>query len=165
MSTCLCGMIEHPLGIYPKMLLLSIEVGCFLIFWKITILISKGAVPICTPISNVGVFPLPNIFSSISCHQCFWSWTILTVVRWNLRVVSIWISLMAKDVEHFLKNLSAILDFSVESSLFRSVPHFLLGYLEFWCLISWVLYIYLEVTPLSGAGLWCGGTSGCCDYH
>ena len=28
---------------------------------------------------------------------------------------------MAKDVEHFLKCLLAILDFSVESSLFRSV--------------------------------------------
>ena len=32
---------------------------------------------------------------------------------------------MAKDVEHFLKCLSAILDFSVASFLFRSVLHFL----------------------------------------
>ena len=30
---------------------------------------------------------------------------------------------MAKDAEHFLKCLSAILDSSVESSLFRSAPH------------------------------------------
>ena len=36
-----------------------------------------------------------------------------------------------KDVEHFLKCLSAILDSSVESSLFRSVSHFLLDYLYF----------------------------------
>ena len=49
---------------------------------------------------------------------------ILTGVRWNLRVVLICISLMTKDVEHFLKCLSAILDSSVESSLFRSVLHF-----------------------------------------
>ena len=34
------------------------------------------------------------------------------------------ISLMTKDVEHFFKCLSAILDSSVESSLLRSVPHF-----------------------------------------
>ena len=31
---------------------------------------------------------------------------------------------MAKDVEHFLKCLSVILDSSVESFLFRSVLHF-----------------------------------------
>ena len=43
----------------------------------------------------------------------------------NLRVVFICISLMAKDVEYFLKCLSSILDSSVESSLFRSVFHFL----------------------------------------
>ena len=50
---------------------------------------------------------------------------ILTVMRWNLRVVLLYISPMAKDIDHFLKYLLAILDFSVESSLFRSVPHFL----------------------------------------
>ena len=49
-----------------------------------------------------------------------------TGVRRYLRVVLICISLMAKDVEHFLKYLSVILDSSVESSLFRSVSHFLL---------------------------------------
>ena len=50
--------------------------------------------------------------------------TILAGIRWNLRVVLICISLMTKDVVHFLKCLSAILDSSVESSLFRSVLHF-----------------------------------------
>ena len=38
---------------------------------------------------------------------------------------------MTKDVEHFLKCLSAILDSSVESSLFRSVLHFLLDFCSF----------------------------------
>ena len=62
----------------------------------------------------------------------FFILAILTGIRWNLRVVLICISLMAKGVEHFLKCLSAILDFSVESSLFRPVPHFfLLDYLFF----------------------------------
>ena len=39
----------------------------------------------------------------------------------------IYISMMAEDVEHFLKCLSAILDSFVESSLFKSVPHFFIG--------------------------------------
>ena len=67
---------------------------------------------------------------------------VLTGVRWNLRVVLICISLMTKDVEHFLKCLSANLDSSVERSLFRSVLYFLLDYLFFWWPISWVLCIF-----------------------
>ena len=34
------------------------------------------------------------------------------------------ISLVARDVEYFLKCLSATLDSSVETSLFKSLPHF-----------------------------------------
>ena len=48
----------------------------------------------------------------------FWILANLTGVRWNLRVVLICISLVAKDVEHFLRC------FSGENSLFKSVPHF-----------------------------------------
>ena len=73
-STCPCGTIEHSLSIYSTMVLLGLEVDCFLIFWEITVLISKAAVQVCIPISNSGVFPLPHILSSISCHYCFWSW-------------------------------------------------------------------------------------------
>ena len=51
---------------------------------------------------------------------------ILTSVRWNLRVVLICISLMTKDVEHFFRCFSANQYFSVENSLFSSVPHFYL---------------------------------------
>ena len=60
---------------------------------------------------------------------------------------------MTKDVEHFLKCLSAILDFSVENSLFRSVPHFLIGLIR--VLVSSFfssLYI-LEISPLSDVEL------------
>ena len=77
---------------------------------------------------------------------------ILTGVRWNLRVVLICISLMTKDVEHFLKCLSAILDFSVESSLFRSVLHF----------VNWILCSlddqFLEFFVYCGdqTSVWCG---------
>ena len=56
---------------------------------------------------------------------------ILTGERCYLRVILICISVIAKNAEHFLKYLSAIWDASVKSSLFRSVSHFYLEYLEF----------------------------------
>jgi hypothetical protein len=63
----------------------------------------------CTPTSYEGVFPLLHILASISCLSLVvLILAILTGVRWNLRVSLICISLMAKDVEHFLKCFSAI---------------------------------------------------------
>jgi hypothetical protein len=49
---------------------------------------------------------------------------ILTGVRWNLRVVLIYISLMIKDVAHFFRCFSDIRYSSGESALFSSEPHF-----------------------------------------
>ena len=93
--------------------------------------------------------PLQHKLSSV-----FLILAILTGVRWNLRVVLICISLMTKDVEHFLNCLSALLDSSVESSLFKSVLHFLLDYFFFWWPISWVLCIFWRSTFCLMWGCW-----------
>ena len=77
---------------------------------------------------------------------------ILTGVRWNLRVVLIWIFLMIKDAEQFFRCFSAIRYSSGENSLFSSEPHFLMGlfdFLEPTFLSS--LYI-LDISPLSDLG-------------
>jgi hypothetical protein len=60
---------------------------------------------------------------------------------------------MAKDADHFFKCVSAIRDSSVENSLFRSVPCYLIG--SFGLLISSFLrslYI-LDISPLSDVEL------------
>jgi hypothetical protein len=60
---------------------------------------------------------------------------------------------MTKDVEHFFRCFSAILYFSVENSLFSTVPPVLIelfGSLQFNFLSS--LYI-LDISPLSDVGL------------
>ena len=63
-----------------------------------------------------------------------------------------YISLMTKDVDHFLQRLSAILDSSIESSLFRSVLHF----------VNWILCSlddqFLEFFVYCGdqTSVWCG---------
>ena len=109
-------------------------------------------VPPCNPTSNGGVFLSPHPRQHLLSHE-FLILAILTGVRWNLRVVLICISLMTKDVEHFFRCFSAIQYFSVENSLFSSVPHFLIGLfdsLESNFLSS--LYI-LDISPLLDVGL------------
>ena len=61
---------------------------------------------------------------------------------------------MSKDVEHFLKCLSVILDSSVESSLFRSVLHFFFIELFVLLMTNFLSSLYiLEIRPLSDVGL------------
>jgi hypothetical protein len=56
---------------------------------------------------------------------------ILNGVRWNLRVVLIFISLMIKDAELIFRCFSAIRYSSSENSLFSSEPHFSMGLFDF----------------------------------
>jgi hypothetical protein len=109
-------------------------------------------VPACNPISNEGVFLSPHPHQHQMSPELL-ILSILTGVRWNLRVVLICISLMTKDVEHFFRCFSTLQLSSVENSLFSSVPYFLIGLfgsLESNFLSS--LYI-LDINPLSDVGL------------
>ena len=72
---------------------------------------------------------LPHPSQHLLSHECLFL-VILTGVRWNLKVVWIYISLMIKDIEHFFRCFSAIRYSSVKDSLFGSVPHF-----------NWVIWI------------------------
>ena len=67
------GMSVYPLGVCPRVVLLSLEVDWFQIFWETVILISKMAVQVYIPTSNGEMFPLLLALSTMSCHQCFWS--------------------------------------------------------------------------------------------
>ena len=77
---------------------------------------------------------------------------ILTGVKWNLRVVLICISLMIKDVEHFLRCFSTIRYSSGENSLFRSEPHFLMGLFDFLKSTFLSSLYMLDISPLSDLG-------------
>ena len=77
---------------------------------------------------------------------------ILTNVRLNLRVLLIYISLMIKNVEHFLKCLLAILDSSVENSLCRFVLQFYIGLFVLLMTNFLSSLLILEIRPLSDWG-------------
>jgi hypothetical protein len=56
---------------------------------------------------------------------------ILIGIRWNLRVLLIFISLITKDFEHFFRCFSALPDSSVMKSQFSSISHFFIGLVFF----------------------------------
>jgi ABC-type multidrug transport system permease subunit len=76
---------------------------------------------------------------------------ILTGVRWNLSVILIYISFMARDGEHFFMCFLAIWISSFEKVLFSSVAYFLIRSLIFGSLVFLSALYVLVIIPLSDA--------------
>jgi hypothetical protein len=76
---------------------------------------------------------------------------ILTGVRWNISVVMICISFMARDGKHFLMCFLAIWTSSFEKVLFSSVACFFIGSLffgEFSFLSSWYILVISSLSDV-----------------
>lgn len=58
---------------------------------------------------------------------CFFSWYRLTGVIWNLRVVSICISMMAKDIKHLKNTAICLSSFENGSLAHLLMAHFIFG--------------------------------------
>ena len=129
-------MVELLLGILPGAVQLDLHVQLLPNFRGTAILISRVVV----------LFAISSAMEECSPHPCqhvlsleFLISAILIVVRFNLRVFLICISLMTKMVEHSLPAsrpaeillLRKLVIVVTEHSLFSCVPHFQLRYLFF----------------------------------
>jgi hypothetical protein len=80
-----------------------------------------------------GASRFPSLGSAFADSD-LWLVANVTGMNWNLSVVWVCISFMAKNVEHRFMSLLAICISSSENCLLNLVAHLLIGYLFFCCL-------------------------------
>ena len=133
MSKCPYGIVGYLLSIFPGMVQLNPEVELCQVFWEKNVkFITKVVLQVCTSISCGVAFSLHHIPGQHMLSLEFFILAILRVVRWNLRVILICISLMTKDLDNFYKCFSGMRESYVENSLFSSVHHFLIELFGLW---------------------------------
>lgn len=121
----ICGERMTFSGICQGAVLVGDTVDLFLgfFFLILSVLISRVTAPIFTPHNRVPLYPKPyqQLLSAALLIL-----VILTEMRWNVKVVLICNSLIAKDGEQLLMYSVTFFIISFENSLFRSLDHFLI---------------------------------------
>ena len=113
---CIRSSVEGLLGCFQ---LLANKVKAAMNIAKHVSLLHVGASSGCMPSSGITMYPGSTMSNFLrNCQTDFQS------VRWNLRIIWSFISLITKDIEYFFRWFLAIHVSSVEISLFSSAPHF-----------------------------------------
>ena len=103
------------LGIFPRVVLLDLQVDLFQILRNFQIDFQSGCTSLQSHQQRRSVPLSPHLVQLLLSLEIL-ILTILIGVRWNLRVVLIYIFLVTKDFEHFFKCFPAIQDSSVVNS-------------------------------------------------
>lgn len=104
----LCSKMYSLLTLFPKVVWMDLVVGLFLALKRTPPLIALMAVPFHTLISSKWMLLFPHSFTKHLLRFIFSILYILIWVRWKLKVMLIWIFLVAKDIGHLFKCFSSI---------------------------------------------------------
>jgi hypothetical protein len=155
---CPCGMVRPLLGIFPNISAMSGSSGRSISNFLRNFQIDFQS----TRLQSYQQWRRVPLFPHPLQHVLLPEVLILAIligVRWNVKVILIYSSLITKDFKHFFKCFSDIWDSLVVNSQFSSIPpHFLIGLFGFWIFFFFLvinflssLYI-LDFSPLYDVG-------------
>lgn len=133
---------------------MGLEVELFPVIWGITTLFFIVAVQVCTLITKEEYFPYSTSLPAkdVTCVIIDLSYSDRSKIKFQSSFVCI--LLIAKVVQHFFKCFSATWDSSIKNLFLDLDPTFKKKYFVCWCLVTWVLSIFLMLTLLRVYGWW-----------